>query len=91
MPHPSFDRLLVNMRYSLRNFLYKQWHDFITDEQVEIIYASIIEHFKLQDKLNELGGHVPPEQRSKNPPEMRIRGLLMRPNDKTNEDTDDDD
>ena len=84
MPHASFPRLLVNLRYSLRNFLFKQWHDTLNDEQLDAIYASIIEHFGLQGRLEELGGPVPNEKRSKNPPEMRIRGLLMRPKDQNN-------
>ena len=83
MPHASFPRLLVNLRHSLKNFLFKQWHDTLSDDQLDVLYESIVGYFGLGEKLNELGGPVSPDKRSKNPPEMRIRGLLMRP--KTND------
>lgn len=82
----SFPRILVNLRYSLESFLMKQWHEVLTDQQMDYVYSTLVEHFALEDKINELGGVVPVDKRSKNPPVIKIRGLLQRPKKDANND-----
>ena len=84
MPYPSFNRILVNLKMSLKSFLFKQWHEVLSDEQLDVIFKKIIEFFDLSEKLNELND-MGLECKSKNPPVLRIRGLLMRPSDSNND------
>ena len=84
-PWPSFKRLLVNLKESLRHFLYKQWHEQLEPEQIDEIYAEIIDHLKLQDLLQECLGNEAYCAKTKNPPTLRIRGLLMRDSNEADE------
>jgi hypothetical protein len=89
MPHPSFPRLLVNLRHSLKNFLYKQWHEMLRDDQLDELYRRIVGYFGLEERIRELGGENVGENRPRNPPELRIRGLLMRPKEEATSDAED--
>lgn len=64
----------------------KQWHEVLTDQQMDYVYSTLVEHFALEDKINELGGVVPVDKRSKNSPVIKIRGLLQRPKKDANND-----
>lgn len=93
MNYPSFDRTLCNLKDSLRQFLFKQWHDMLDDAQLELVYSKIIAHFGLEARLKELrASEAAPalEKKSKNAPVLRIRGLLMRPNDESKDQDDED-
>lgn len=77
MVHTSFPRILVNLKESLKAFLFKQWHEVIDQNQADILYNYIIDYFDLKSQLEELA-NAGLEKKAKNPPEIRIRGLLMR-------------
>ncbi len=47
------------------------------DSQLEILSESIIKYFNLSDRLKELTNSEF-DVKSKNPPNLRIRGLVMR-------------
>jgi hypothetical protein len=79
MEYPSFQRVLLNLVPSLRNFLFKQWHETCTDSQMEYFYYRIVQHFNLTDKISELEKTPLAQQNSKHPPMLTIRGLLQRP------------
>jgi hypothetical protein len=91
LDYPSFERVLSHLKDSLRNFLFKQWHESLNDEQVNDLYRSIIEHFQTIDgkiarrlacsSVNCQNG----QNKSKNPPTLKIRGLLMRNTDNNGE------
>jgi hypothetical protein len=97
--YPSFERVLVCLKDSLRNFLFKQWHESLNDKQLDELYESIVEHFQvIGDKIkknsspillngSDGGGEQP--SKSKNPPALKIRGLLMRPNNNNNDELSD--
>ena len=75
-PYQSFNRLLANLKASMYCFLFKQWHESLTNEQIDDIYNEIVNYFKCDknilddEQLKVLNG--------KNPPVMKIRGLLWR-------------
>lgn len=75
---PSFPRVLVNLKDSLRNFLFKQWHESLDDSQINELNSNIISYFKFEERLNELNADESLKNKSKNPPQLRIRGLLQR-------------
>jgi hypothetical protein len=75
---PSFPRVLVNLKDSLRNFLFKQWHESLDDSQINELHSNIISYFKFEERLNELNADESLKNKSKNPPQLRIRGLLQR-------------
>ena len=77
-PFPSFNRLLVHLKGSLQTFLVKQWHEVLTPEQTDEIYNEIIEYFNLKDLVEECMKNEAYTLKAKNPPTLRIRGLLMR-------------
>ena len=78
---PSFPRVLFNLKDSLKNFLFKQWHEVLDDSQINELYTNIIGYFKLEERLRELHDDDSLEKKSKNPPQLRIRGLLQRETD----------
>jgi hypothetical protein len=80
MSYPSFNRILSNLKDSLKNFLFKQWHETINDSQSEEIYQNVIQYFNLDERIEELKISCK-ENKSKYPPQLRIRGLLMRDKD----------
>jgi hypothetical protein len=86
MPFPVFKRILLNMQRSLKWFLYKQWHETITDEHAEDLANSIVNYFDLSDQIKQLAAEEFSPQ-TRNPPCIRIRGLLMRES-KENDDED---
>ncbi len=61
----------------MKSFLIKQWHEVLDDSQLEILADSIIKYFNLSDRLKELTNSEF-DIKSKNPPNLRIRGLVMR-------------
>jgi hypothetical protein len=79
MSYPSFRRVLLNLKDSLRAFLFKQWHEVPTSDQLDVMVESIIERFELTEKLRELQEAQGSENKPKNPPRLSIRGLLQRP------------
>ena len=54
----------------------------MTDNQLEFLSDHIIKHFNFSDRLKELTDSAktlsPTSQSPKNPPNLRIRGLVMR-------------
>ena len=80
MSYPSFNRILANLKESLKNFLFKQWHETLNDSQAEEIYQKIIGYFNFNERIEELKASGM-ENKSKYPPQLRIRGLLMRDKD----------
>jgi hypothetical protein len=77
-PFSSFPRMLVYLRRSIKFFLFKQWHDVLSDEQAADIYDEIIVFFGLRDRVRALEEEYRDRASPKNPPNIRIRGLLMR-------------
>ena len=84
MTYPSFDRVLANLKESLKGFLFKQWHENLDEQQIEEIYDRIIQYFDLKEHTNRLST-LGLEFKSKHPPVLRIRGLLMRPSDENDQ------
>lgn len=80
LPYPSFNRILANLKESLKGFLFKQWHENLDEQQVEEIYSRIIQFFDLNQQIDHLST-LGLQFKSKHPPVLRIRGLLMRPSD----------
>ena len=76
---PSFRRLLVHLKHSLLNFLFKQWHETLDNEQLDILHDEIINRLRLGELLDECKLDETLQYKGKNPPELKIRGLLMRP------------
>ena len=83
---PSFRRLLVHLKHSLLNFLFKQWHETLCDEQLDILHDEIIERLNLGALLDESKLDESLKPKGKNPPELKIRGLLMRPKEEEEQD-----
>jgi hypothetical protein len=74
--YDSFNRILPKLKESLKSFLFKQWHETLDDNQINYVYDKIIEHFKFDIGLLQ---HVDNNNSSsKNPPQLKIRGLLWR-------------
>ncbi|CAG5099740.1 Oidioi.mRNA.OKI2018_I69.XSR.g16662.t1.cds [Oikopleura dioica] len=70
--HSSWTRILARFPKVLENFLLKQWHEYPTDEQIETIKRFVMQHLKITI-LPALEANPP-----KNPPPLKIRGLLHR-------------
>ena len=81
--YPSFARVLSHLGPSLKNFLFKQWHESLSEAQLDQIVKSILDYFNFGTLVKETE-----EKSSKNPPALKIRGLLMRSNGKIEEDED---
>ena len=84
-PFPVYKRVLIHLKRALKWFLYKQWHETISDAHAEDLEQAILKYFDLEEHVKQLRAedYMP---LTRNPPCIRIRGLLMR--DKTNEDED---
>ncbi|RNA34517.1 amiloride-sensitive sodium channel subunit beta [Brachionus plicatilis] len=67
MPFPSFNRILANLKESLRGFLFKQWHESLDEQQIDEIYKESV------NQLSSLGL----EFKSRHPPVLRIRVSLI--------------
>ncbi|XP_064629120.1 lysine-specific demethylase 8-like [Lineus longissimus] len=71
--HESFfQKMLSRLPDVLRNFLLKQWHEVPTDEQLDVLVATVKDYLKI-DTLPE-----PEISSAKHPPQLKIRGLLWR-------------
>ena len=73
----SFSRMLVYLKRSIKFFLFKQWHDLLTDEQAEDIYQSTIKYFKYEELIEKLKEQYKDQVEPKNPPNIRIRGKIF--------------
>ena len=82
----SFSRMLVYLHRSIKFFLFKQWHDVLTDSQAEDIYQSIVKFFEFEERIDKLKEHRDNKE-PKNPPNIRIRGLLMRAENEKEQET----
>ena len=83
--YESFAKVLAQFRESLSSFLFKQWHESLSSEQIEVLYNEIVDYFKFDMEKYKLDE----SKTSKHPPQLKIRGLLWRNTDedsKTNED-----
>lgn len=79
MEYPSFSRVLLSLKDSLRCFIYKQWHETPNKEQLDSLYESIVYRFHLRERIEELKAASSETSSSKHPPRLSIRGLLQRP------------
>lgn len=79
MEYPSFSRVLLSLKDSLRCFIYKQWHETPSQEQLDSLYESIVDKFHLNETIKELKASSSETSSSKHPPRLSIRGLLQRP------------
>ena len=84
-PYQSFNRLIANLKASMYCFLFKQWHESLTKEQINEIYNEIVNYFKLDKTI--LDNEELKTASDKNPPVMKIRGLLWR-NDENDQEKD---
>ena len=71
-PFESFQRVLQNLSESLSYFLFTQWKETASQDQLGRLVEMIMEHLNL-DKLPE-----GPQRTCKHPPALKIRGLLWR-------------
>lgn len=88
-PFPSFSRMLVYLKRSINFFLFKQWHEVPSEKHTEDMYQSIIKYFGYEERIEKLNEQYKNTVSPKNPPIIRIRGLLMRgktSDDQINED-----
>ncbi len=67
----QFQRVLENLPDSIEAFLLKQWHEIPTKEQLETLVQVVMDYLEIE-KLPER------ENNYKNPPPLKIRGLLWR-------------
>ena len=77
-PFGSFPRILARLDEVIINFLHKQWHEALNENQLEKIRKFILEYLNL-DGLPAVEENPP-----KNPPMLKIRGLLHRDRGETN-------
>ena len=67
----SFQKVLEYLPESLMSFLVKQWHETPTEKQLHTLISAILDYCGLCE--------VPAKTKLfKNPPKLRIRGLLWR-------------
>lgn len=71
--YPVFQRQLSRWRQVVFHFLYKQWKDQITEDEIDELVEITKEYLKI-DKLPERNEN----DTSKYPPVLKIRGLLYR-------------
>jgi hypothetical protein len=76
-PFPSFSRMLVYLKRSIKFFLFKQWHDVLTNEQAEEIYKCTIRYFGYEELVERLKEQYRDKAEPKNPPNIRIRGWFL--------------
>lgn len=84
---PSFPRILSRIRESLPNFLMTQWHETLTEDQVDRLVRVILDHLGLKElpafedrdeNQSEQTLDSREMKRANNPPPLKIRGLLWR-------------
>ena len=78
---PGFPRVLYYLKDSFKYFLYKQWHERLTDNQIDELYDSIVKYFNLYEMIKEESEKRANEAKPRTPPIFRIRGLVMRDNE----------
>lgn len=76
-PFSSFSRMLLYLERSIKFFLYKQWHDALTDDQAADLYKCIVSFFGLEDLVAKVVEENKDAIAPKNPPNIRIRGLFQ--------------
>ncbi len=82
----SFPRLLAHLRDSLRNFLFKQWHEALDSAQLDELYEVILSRFDLHEQVAQARDTFKADEKPKNPPVLRIRGLVQRKGDNNEND-----